>query len=239
MAHKIIGDTARTNICFTIGTLAGTLVVLPDLVRVDWAGLSQETVLAVFVPFYLVMWLVYVGLYLAWTHAVYSRRSARGLVALARREKAAQRSRWARWMGGSGASGTTLAAATVAIAITLAIAQSPDYRGEATYLVAGLLAVGSAWALMVFGFAREYIYLNVEPREDGTQHIEHPVAGPAEFGDYLTFTVMLSVMGATASAEIRSRRAWLLVRTNVLFAFVFNSVIVAMMVSMLFGGLSA
>lgn len=166
------------------------------------------------------------------------RRPPRGLRALARREKAAQRARWARWMGGSGASIVTLSAATAAVFLTLFIAQSPTYRGETLYLVGGLLAVGGSWALMVHAFAREYLYLNIEPQADGTQHIEHTVDGPARFGDYLTLTVMLSVMGATASAEIRSRRAWLLVRANVLFAFVFNSVIVAMMVSLLFGGIS-
>ena len=46
-------------------------------------------------------------------------------------------------------------------------------------------------------------------------------------------------MAATVSATIRSRKAWTLVRVNVLFAFAFNSVIVAMMVSLLFGGLLA
>jgi hypothetical protein len=39
------------------------------------------------------------------------------------------------------------------------------------------------------------------------------------------------------SATMRSRRAWALVRVNVLFAFTFNTVIVAMMVSLPFGGL--
>lgn len=231
-----MGDTARTNMCYTVGALVGTAVVLPEIAQTDWA--SRDDLTRLFVPFYLVMWLIYVGLYLPWTHAVYCRRSARGLIALARREKATHRSRWARWMGGTGASGSTLAAATVAIAITLTIAQSPTYRAEPLYLVGGLLATGCSWALMVHAFAREYVHLNVEPQANGSQHIEHTVEEPAQFGDYLTLTVMLSVMGATTSAEIRSRRAWRLVRTNVLFAFAFNSVIIAMMVSVLFGGLS-
>jgi uncharacterized membrane protein len=38
-------------------------------------------------------------------------------------------------------------------------------------------------------------------------------------------------------AEITSRRAWRIVRANVIIAFVFNSVIIAMMVSLVFGGL--
>lgn len=56
---------------------------------------------------------------------------------------------------------------------------------------------------------------------------------------YLTLAVLLPTMAATVSAKIRSRKAWTLVRVNVIFAFAFNSVIVAMMVSLLFGGLLA
>ncbi|WP_282856162.1 hypothetical protein [Pseudoclavibacter helvolus] len=48
----------------------------------------------------------------------------------------------------------------------------------------------------------------------------------------------MSTMAATASAEITSRRGWRVARTNVVLAFSFNSVIVAMMVSVLFGGLA-
>lgn len=61
--------------------------------------------------------------------------------------------------------------------------------------------------------------------------------GAPRFADYLTLAVLLSTMAATVSARVRSRKAWTLVRINVVFAFAFNSVIVAMMVSLLFGGL--
>jgi len=56
-------------------------------------------------------------------------------------------------------------------------------------------------------------------------------------GDDVTFAVLISTMAATTSADITSRIAWRAVRTNVVIAFVFNSVIIAMMVSLLFGGL--
>ncbi len=46
-------------------------------------------------------------------------------------------------------------------------------------------------------------------------------------------------MAAAVSATFTSRRAWTLVRVNVLFAFAFDSVIMAMMVSLLLGGLLA
>jgi uncharacterized membrane protein len=61
--------------------------------------------------------------------------------------------------------------------------------------------------------------------------------GEPPFADYLTLAVLMSATAATVSAQIRSREAWSLVRVHVLLAFTFNSVVVAMMVSLLFGGL--
>ena len=40
------------------------------------------------------------------------------------------------------------------------------------------------------------------------------------------------------SADVPTRAVWRLVRRNVLVAFAFNSVVVAMVVSLLFGGLA-
>ncbi|MFW6596930.1 DUF1345 domain-containing protein [Propionibacteriaceae bacterium Y2011] len=225
--------------CGTLALLTGTGVTVPGLVALDWSNFTINDLGPLFVPFYLVMWLAYSVVYLAWTHAVYTRRSPRGLVRLARQELSERNSRWARFTGSSGATASTLSGATIAIVLTLAIAQSPVYRTEIAYVVGGLLAVGGSWLLMVFAFALEYLHLDVVPQPDGTRHLVHAAEGPPEFGDYLTFTVLLSVMAATTSAEIRSRRAWRTVRLNVLFAFVFNSVIVAMMVSLLFGGLTS
>lgn len=61
--------------------------------------------------------------------------------------------------------------------------------------------------------------------------------GDPRFTDYLTLAILLSAMAATVSAQIRSREAWGVVRAHVVLAFTFNSVVVAMMVSLLFGGL--
>ncbi|WP_285136507.1 hypothetical protein [Microbacterium sp. lyk4-40-TSB-66] len=83
--------------------------------------------------------------------------------------------------------------------------------------------------------ALEYLRLSVS---DG-DHIALEVSERPVFADFLTFAVLVSAMAATVSARVTSRRAWTLVRLNVLFAFAFNSVIVAMMVSLLFGGLLA
>ena len=120
--------------------------------------------------------------------------------------------------------------------LTLIVAQSPVYREDWLYIVLGLATVASSWALMVYSFALEYLRLELAAGDD-EPHVVLGVQGSPQFTDFLTFAVLLSTMAATVSADVRSRKAWTLVRVNVLFAFAFNSVIVAMMVSLLFGGL--
>ena len=56
---------------------------------------------------------------------------------------------------------------------------------------------------------------------------------PREFGDYLTCSVLSSTMPAALPGRAVSRRAWRMVRTNVIVAFAFNFVVVATLVSMI------
>ncbi|WP_241211330.1 hypothetical protein [Brevibacterium aurantiacum] len=52
------------------------------------------------------------------------------------------------------------------------------------------------------------------------------------FGDYLTFAVLSSTMTAALPGRAITREGWKMVRSNVIVAFVFNSVVVATLVSM-------
>ena len=119
----------------------------------------------------------------------------------------------------------------------MVIAQNPAYRSDLVYVALGLLCVASSWGLVVYSFALQYLRLETRARDTGIRHIEMGLEDDARFGDYLTLTILLATMAATVSAQIRTREAWVLVRTNVLFAFTFNSVIVAMVVSLLLGTL--
>ena len=56
---------------------------------------------------------------------------------------------------------------------------------------------------------------------------------PREFGDYLTCSVLSSTMTAALPGRAVSRKAWRMVRANVIVAFAFNSVVVATLVSMI------
>lgn len=231
MAGRYVSDFLRANVSMGIAVAAGVAVLfsLPDSGR-EFAGEQSPLLLG-----FLVAWPVFVGVYLAWTHIAYSRQGPRGMRSAAQREARSLRSFWRRLFGHGGASTWTMTGAFVAVGVTIYLAQTPEFRGNGVLVALGLLCVSCSWALMVYAFALEYLRLSVS---DG-EHIALEVSEQPIFADFLTFAVLVSAMAATVSARVTSRRAWTLVRLNVLFAFAFNSVIVAMMVSLLFGGLLA
>lgn len=229
-ATRYVSDNARANWSSLVGVGASVGAVL-----LTEAGEDEPAALAVIT--YLAFWPVFVVVYLVWTHLTYAGRGPRALVASTRRESELERRWWTRMLGYGGAASWTLAAAVVAVVVTILIAQDPAYRDDWLYVGLGLLCVACSWALMAYSFALQYLRLDGGRRADGTRHVQMELEGEPRFADYLTLAVLVSAMAATVSAQIRSREAWSLVRVHVLLAFAFNSVVVAMMVSLLFGGL--
>ncbi|MFG6491300.1 DUF1345 domain-containing protein [Microbacterium sp. P03] len=236
MAARYVSDVARANWSVLVAGAAGFgAATLFAFTRTDGSARDLSGIL---ILFYLVTWPTFVFMYLLWTHLVYARQGPRRLEAAARRETLNLRRWWMKVFGYGGASTWTLTGALAAVLLTIVVAQNQTFREDALFVVFGLLTVAGSWALMVYSFALEYLRL-VLTVDDKSAHIELSVPGDPHFADYLTLSILLSTMAATVSATIRSREAWSLVRVNVLFAFAFNSVIVAMMVSLLFGGLVA
>lgn len=230
---RFASDTARANWSSLIGAAIGVGSALV-LVSVRGGSADVETV-PFLIDVYLVMWPSFTAVYLVWTHVAHARSSPRILRARALNESTSRARWWSKLLGFGGASSWTLTAALVAVFVTIVIAQEASYRANPLYVILGLLCVASSWALMVYAFALQY--LRLVAGDDGRGHIELSVPGTPRFSDYLTLAILLSTMAAAVSATIRSRQAWLIVRTNVLFAFTFNSVIVAMVVALLIGGL--
>lgn len=235
MPTRYVSDIARANWGLLAATGVGIGAAAVYVYSRDFV--PERDIGAMLIVFYLVAWPTFVGIYLAWTHLLYSSQGPRRLDAAARRESSNQRRWWSVLFGYSGTN-ATMSGAAAAVALTVVIAQNPSFRADWLFVALGLVTVASSWALMVYSFALEYLRLALAEGEDD-DHIDLELEGDPRFSDFLTLAVLLSTMAATVSAKIRSRRAWTLVRVNVLFAFTFNSVIVAMMVSLLFGGLIA
>jgi len=216
----------------SVAALLAALAVLAILVFVVRIDISDSTQWVV--PVYAVSWPLYTAVYVGWGYRAYSRldhASLRRVTVAEDREEQRQRSRF---LGMTRTTNTTISAAVIAVIVTVAIAQQPEFRGDPFYVALALLTVAGSWVLMVFSFAQSYLRLGVD--DDGA-HLRFHLPDRTHFGDYVTFAVLISTMAATTSAEVASRTAWRVVRTNVIIAFVFNSVIIAMMVSLLFGGL--
>jgi uncharacterized membrane protein len=235
MTARYVSAFARSNWSSLIAGAVGLgMAVAYVFLRADSRSLEMSSLL---IFFYLIAWPTFVGTYLLWTHLLYARQGPRRLTAMAENETRSTRRWWVRVTGFAGASSWTLTGALAAVVLTVVIAQNPVFRGDWLFIILGLVSVASSWALMVYSFALDYLRLGNAPGDE--VHLEMGLADDPRFADYLTLAILLSTMAATVSASVRSRRGWSLVRVNVLMAFTFNSVIVAMMVSLLFGGLAA
>lgn len=255
MARRITSDNARANWSTLI---AVPLAVAFDLLVARRLGVEINDYWRYLVSIFIVFWPLFGTVYLVWTHLAYRNADTVALRVASRRERATRRRWWHKFVGYGGATDWTTAGAMVAVGLTIAIAiaQDPTFRDQTIFVVLGLATVAASWALMVYSFALEYLRLDATPEAAQQGETESGAAPAAEvrpprrseivfpfpeeprFGDYLTLAVLMSTMAATASAEITSRRGWRVARTNVVLAFSFNSVIVAMMVSVLFGGLA-
>ncbi len=69
---------------------------------------------------------------------------------------------------------------------------------------------------------------------DETPHLEFRSTREPTFSDFVTVAVMVSTMGVGSPAEVNTTAMWRRMRMNT----VFNTVIVAMMVSLVFGGIT-
>ncbi|PPF85351.1 DUF1345 domain-containing protein [Pseudoclavibacter sp. RFBJ3] len=249
MARRIMGDTARANWSALIAVPFAAAFYLFVARRL---GVEIGDTVRYLVSVFIVFWPLFGTVYLVWTHLAYRNADAVQLRVASRRERITKRRWWHRLVGYGGATDWTMAGAMVAVALTVAIAQEPAFRDQTIFVVLGLATVAASWALMVYAFALEYLRLDAVPDAEAghggadererdaarRSQIVFPFEEEPRFGDYLTLAVLMSTMAATASAEITSRRGWRIARTNVVLAFAFNSVIVAMMVSVLFGGLT-
>lgn len=231
--RKVRSDLSRSLISFLVSSVV-LVGALPLLALVTGVALDVNNTAQVLTLLYLVYWPVYTAIYVIWGTRTYSRLDVEALRRAAVSDEENQRNVFTQALGAAGTTNTSIAAAVVAVFVTIVIAQQPLLRDEPVYVALTFLTVAGSWTQMMFSFALSYMRLAARSSE--TDHFEFSLPGSARFVDYLTLASLISTMAATTPARMLSRPAWRLARTNVLVAFAFNSVIVAMMVSLLFGG---
>lgn len=238
-------DTARsyaaTAICAVLG---GGLLVLAGFT--SFAGGPYFTSGDVFADpaeyislVYLFLWPMYCLVYALLVWIAYRDLPSDVLARAARRDLREGRRLVTRLLGEGGAVSSSVTVSAAAVVVTVLVAQSGLLQRSPVLLILAFLTVGGSWLVMVLAFALAYLRLNeASEAPAGGLHLEVASPRPYRFDDYVTVALLASTMAATISVAPRTRAGWRMLRANVAVAFAFNSVVIAMVVSLLIGGLT-
>jgi len=115
----------------------------------------------------------------------------------------------------------------MAAAVWLALSRGSDVGLPASGVMTALLVL-AAWATMVVTYAADYAR-----RQAVSPGLEFPGEPPTGFGDYLYFSAAVSTTFGTTDVTVTTRALRRVVTGHALVAFVFNTVIVGLLVSTL------
>ena len=225
---RLVGDTFRSMMTLVVtmgislvgGFGYGVAAVLYDLPRSGptyWAA----AMLILYVAFFVI--------YQVMTQVVMQRASGPQLAEWAR--QTAPRSRQQRWLQlltFSGARSWAVSAALLALLSVLAIGLFADLRDNLVIVVASLLVVASGWIMIAYAFAVAYLRQNV-----AKGGLQFPTDAAPVWSDYLYLAVQVSTTFSGSDVTVSNTAMRRLVTTQALIAFVFNTVIVALLVSAL------
>ncbi|OYO24953.1 hypothetical protein CGZ93_00285 [Enemella dayhoffiae] len=231
---------------------------MSDTPRVPWLAsdlrrlnIASVPAMLLSVPVYLltrrdqfafpVTWLCYWGLYAASAAALialtfgrlsgdrlrlaalHGRVQERGLTG-----RLMRRRRWRIFLTGGEAPTWSALISVISLAIVVALAVAQRNPAGSLLLASGVVAVLGSWLNILFTFALHYARIDLR---DGA--LGFPGEGSRAFSDYFYLAVAGQVTFGTTDVEVRSRRMRRAVTWHALVAFAFNTVIVAILVSLL------
>ncbi|MGC2977571.1 DUF1345 domain-containing protein [Brevibacterium sp. FAM 25378] len=192
-------------------------------------GLTRELI-----GIFLIFWPLFSLTYLMWTHLGLEELSETELMVHSRWALAHRRRWWMKYFSMGGATSWAVMAAYVAFLLNIFLVTSASQENAVFAALLGLANVIASWAVLVYSFALEFMRIDLGGGGSAdARQLEFDMGGPRRFGDYLTFAVLSSTMTAALPGRAVTRDGWKLVRTNVIVAFAFNSVVVATLVSMI------
>ncbi len=194
-----------------------------------WDAVVGSLVTTVMVPAMLVAWIVQGWVYLALSWRAHSRMSSARLLEYAGAQHARRRWWWS-FLGAGSAENWTLSGGLLATLLVILGARVGYFDGSAPPMVVGLGAVTTAWVVMVYSFALRYA--EVYARGD----LEIPFTTRPTLRDFVTISVLASTLFDRIAVPRTSQAAGAF-RSHALLAWVVNTILVAMCVTILFGGL--
>jgi uncharacterized membrane protein len=209
-----------------------TFLALVPSTALEMAGFGlgpEASSSALYVENFFVTWLCYGVAYLALTSWTFLPADGQTLAcwlhATTPRSRLAHA--WTIFSGGASAV-WTVTSATISIVAVIAFAFVPDLRTSPIVLATGITAVVGSWLLNAVGFA--VLYARTNTARPG---LVFPGDEAPTFVDYVYLAVQVSTTFSTADVTTTSSRLRRTVTGHALIAFIFNTVIVAVLVSVL------
>lgn len=228
---RLAGDATRAWValaaCLPLG--AGGGIASGTFRAADEAALLRGQLMAV-----LVSLIAYFFLYAVLTRTTFRSLERRELERVLRATRPRHTSaRLLLALSGGGATSWSVSAGLFSLAVVVLVAVQPLLRADVTVLVASGLAVVASWAVVVVTFAVQYMRTDVESGGLAFPGDERPV-----FDDYVYLALQISATYSSSDVEVTTRAMRRRVGRHTLVAFVFNSVVVALLVSALLVGVS-
>lgn len=182
-----------------------------------------------------IIWVLFCLIHTVWTHLTFRGLAGdrlRAAVAVQRRrERHETATIWRRlWYTSSHAPSWSVQVGVVALVAVLVVVVVPGLRANLLFLGVAMALVVSSWANTVVSYALHYARLDLADRA-----IDFPGDDDRTFTDYLYLSVALQTTFGTTDASILTSDMRRTTMVHGVLAFVFNSVIVAMIVSLLIG----
>lgn len=138
--------------------------------------------------------------------------------------------RWARLLSGSGPSSWAVATAVMSLGVVVTLVQRTTFRDLPFALPVALSMVAVSWLTVAVMSAVNYARVDHDGRSLGFSGSD-----PRTLSDYLYLALATQMTFGTTDTEVRSTRMRRLITGQAVLAFVFNTVIIAMIVSLLLG----
>ncbi|CAG7844625.1 hypothetical protein USB125703_00864 [Pseudoclavibacter triregionum] len=130
------------------------------------------------------------------------------------------------WLSGMDGVSLPLMGAVYGFAGVVALLLMPALRSDWLVVAAAFLLVAGSWVLLIAAFA--VTYLRVWASEGG---LRIPGEGRERFADFVYASVQVATTFASSDVETRTTRARSWVSLNSVIAFAFNTVVIALFLS--------
>lgn len=184
----------------------------------------------------LILWTVYCLAYLALTVIVFRHLNCGPFHMAVAKPRKIKSNPIARSLSMGDSLSWSMQGSLVAVGAVLVVSVRPPSEQSDALKILAVCCVVSSWLLVMVSQALAYARLVARARV-GEADVENPLefrgTPAADFSDYLTLAATVSSSLAPQGVEVSGRQARSVVRTHTVLAFIFNSVVLAVLVSML------